>query len=121
MEEQERRVERTKRIWWATISLVFSLAGCTFIALVFFNHWPHTWLFPDYDPRNYSRTKAPQWYKGKITRGVVYKAGVWKDGPLLLIVAVESEQADNIDVYMEAVGDERLSGDERPSEEQTSD
>jgi hypothetical protein len=62
----------------------------------------------DYDPRNYSRTKAPAWYKGKIKDGIVYKASVWRDGPLLLVIAVESEQGDKIDVYMEATGGDHL-------------
>jgi hypothetical protein len=60
--------------------------------------------FPDYDPRNYSRTKAPAWYRGEIRQGIVYKACVWPSGLLLLVVAVESEQGDKIDVYMEGVG-----------------
>ena len=64
--------------------------------------------FQNYDPRNYSRTKAPVWYKGKITEGIVYKAGVWCSAGLLLVVAVESEQGDKIDVYMEATGGDRL-------------
>lgn len=64
--------------------------------------------FPDYDPRNYSRTKAPAWYKGKIMEGIVYKASVWRSAGLLLVVAVESEQGDKIDVYMEAVGGDCL-------------
>lgn len=70
----------------------------------------------DYDPRNYSRTKAPAWYKGKIKDGIVYKASVWRDGPLLLVIAVESEQGDKIDVYMEAVGGDHLRVEQEKSD-----
>ncbi|MHC4666176.1 MAG: hypothetical protein ACYS9T_09505 [Planctomycetota bacterium] len=58
-----------------------------------------------YDPRGLSRMKAPEWYKGEMTKGIVYRGSGWGGtGLILLTVAVESKEGDKIDVYMEGVG-----------------
>ena len=54
-------------------------------------------------------------YSERLHR-TVYKASVWRDGPLLLVIAVESEQGDKIDVYMEAVGGDHLRVEQEKSD-----